>query len=93
MRAGRYKLLLPHRSQTLDGAPGSGGIPGKYRQEPVPLSLFDLEADAGERHDLAAARPDLVARLQALADEARDELGDTLTGRTGRGVREPGRAP
>lgn len=28
--------------------------------------LFDLETDAGERHDLAGQRPDLVLKLRAL---------------------------
>jgi arylsulfatase A-like enzyme len=30
-----------------------------------PAQLFDIEADPGEEHDLAAAHPDLVARLHA----------------------------
>ena len=92
LRSGRYKLVLPHRSQTLDGKAGSGGIPGKYKQVDVPLALYDLVADIGETADVAAAHPDVVARLQALAEKAREDLGDSLTNRTGRGVREPGRA-
>jgi arylsulfatase A len=92
VRSGRYKLVLPHRSQTLDGPAGSGGRPGKYRRVDVPLSLYDLVADLGETTDVAAVHPDVVARLQALAEKARDDLGDSLTNRTGRGLREPGRA-
>ena len=93
VRAGRYKLVQPHRSQTLDGPPGSGGLAGKYVTADVPLALYDLVADVGETTDLAAGHPDVVARLQALAEKARDALGDSLTQRTGRGVREPGRVP
>jgi arylsulfatase A-like enzyme len=93
LRAGRHKLVLPHRSQTLDGPPGSGGRPGQYRQADVPLALYDLVADIGETTDVAGRHPDVVARLQALAEQARDDLGDSLTQRTGRGVREPGRVP
>ena len=93
MRGGRFKLVLPHRSQTLDGKAGTGGIPGKYRQADVPLALYDLVADIGETTDVAAAHPDVVARLQGLAEKAREDLGDSLTKRTGRGLREPGRAP
>ena len=33
----------------------------------------------------------MVKRLEALAEQAREELGDSLTKRTGKGVREPGR--
>jgi len=32
-----------------------------------------------------------VAELQALAESAREDLGDALKDRTGKGVREPGR--
>ena len=92
LRGGRYKLVLPHRSQTLDGPAGSGGVPGKYKQVDVPLALYDLVVDIGETTDVASAHPDVVARLQALAEKARDDLGDSLTKRTGRGLREPGRA-
>jgi arylsulfatase A len=92
LRGGRYKLVLPHRSQTLDGPAGSGGVPGTYKQVDVPLALYDLVVDIGETTDVASAHPDVVARLQALAEKARDDLGDSLTKRTGRGLREPGRA-
>ena len=57
----------------------------------MPLALYDLVADVGETTDVAAAHPDVVARLQALAEKAREDLGDSLTNRTGRGLREPGR--
>ena len=92
VRGGRYKLVLPHRSQTLDGPAGSGGRPGKYKQMDVPLALYDLVADISETTDVAPAHPDVVARLSALAEQAREDLGDSLTNRTGRGVREPRRA-
>ena len=35
----------------------------------------------------------MVARLSALAEAARDDLGDSLTGRKGKGVRPCGVAP
>ena len=91
VRGGRFKLVLPHRSQTLDGPAGSGGRPGKYRQAEVPLALYDLGADVGETTDVASAHPDVVKRLLEAAEKAREDLGDSLTGRTGRGLREPGR--
>jgi arylsulfatase A-like enzyme len=93
LRSGRFKLVLPHRSESLEGPPGSGGKPGRYVTRDVPLALYDLVSDIGERTDVAAAHADVVARLQALAEKAREDLGDSLTKRTGRGVREPGRAP
>jgi arylsulfatase A-like enzyme len=36
---------------------------------PAPLQLFDLQADPGEQHDVAAANPTIVARLRKLYDE------------------------
>jgi uncharacterized sulfatase len=36
---------------------------------PVPLQLFDLQADPGEQHDVSAANPETVARLRHLYDQ------------------------
>ena len=90
---GRWKLVLPHRYQTLAGhSGGRDGIPAKYLMANVERALlYDLNQDIGEKHDLAAANPEVVARLLAFAEQCRDELGDSLTNRKGRGTREPGR--
>lgn len=47
--------------------------------------------DLGETKDAAAAHPEGVQRLLAQAEKARADLGDSLTGRKGSGIREPGR--
>lgn len=90
---GRWKLQLPHTYRTLGGRPGGrDGISTKYEQHTLAqAALYDLQNDVGETKDVAAAHPDLVKRLEALAAQARDDLGDSLIGRTGRGVRAPGR--
>jgi hypothetical protein len=44
-----------------------------------------------EKTDVAAANPQVVQRLLTFAETCRAELGDTLTKRTGKGSREPGR--
>jgi len=88
VRQGRWKLMLPHTARTMTGQePGKGGTPGKYKALPVARMLFDLDADPGERHDVAAAHPDVVADLERLAEGYRVELGDSLTQRTGSAVR------
>ena len=92
VRKDRWKLILPHTSRSYAGhEPGKDGFPGTTSEVPIGLALHDLVADAGERHDIAAAHPDVVKDLQALAESARDDLGDVLTNRKGKGVREPGR--
>jgi len=95
MRAGRWKLHFPHGYRSMKGrAPGSGGKPGAYDYSPrTGLELYDLENDVGETTDLAAQRPEVVARLSALADAQRRRLGDGLTGVVGTENREPGRVP
>ena len=94
MRAGRWKLMFPHRSRTMNGqAPGRGGTPGKYRPLPVGLELYDLDADIGEAHNLADAHPEVVRDLQSQADAIRSELGDSLTKTTGNAVRPAEVAP
>ncbi|NOS69622.1 MAG: sulfatase [Verrucomicrobia bacterium] len=89
----QWKLQLPHTYRTLAGQPGGrDGTPSPYQQRKLDQSeLYDLESDIGETTDLAAQRPDVVKRLETLAEQAREELGDSLTKRVGSGVREPGR--
>jgi hypothetical protein len=67
------------------------GKPGKGVQQKIELALYNLMKDPGETTNLADAEPGVVKRLQALAEKAREELGDSATKRTGKGVRQPGR--
>ena len=77
-------------SGTIEGAQiATKTFHGIYRQAEIRLSLFDLETDMGETTDVSAEHPEVVERLLALAEEAREELGDSLTGRTGTGIRSP----
>jgi len=91
VRQGDWKLLLPHTSRSMAGqAPGKDGVPGKYRPLPVGRELYDLSTDPGESRDVAANHPDIVARLEAHAERARADLGDSLTKRKGAAVRPAG---
>ncbi|MAD33938.1 MAG: arylsulfatase [Planctomycetes bacterium] len=88
IRDARWKLHFPHNYRTMDGRPGGqDGSPNPYSQASIGLELFDLDNDPGETTDVASKHPAVVARLQALADAARDDLGDKLTKAKGRGVR------
>jgi arylsulfatase A-like enzyme len=93
VRSGPWKLHFPHAYPTLDGPAGSGGTPGRYKKAQIGLSLFDLQNDIGETTDVAPQHPDVVKRLEALAEQARQDLGDSATGRKGEHVRQPGRLP
>jgi arylsulfatase A-like enzyme len=93
VRSGKWKLYFPHDYQSMTGPPGNDGKAGGYTKAHTDLALYDLEADVGEKHNVAGEHPDVVARLSALADTMRDDLGDGLTKRTGKGVRKPGMVP
>ena len=93
VRSGQWKLLLPHTYRILPGhRGGTNGIPAQYQQARLPASeLYDMMRDPEERKDLASRHPDIVERLEALASQCREELGDSLAGIKGRGVRPAGR--
>ena len=95
VRSGKWKLMLPYAYRTMEGQePGKDGTPGRYRQVKIESpELYDLDADVGETKNVSAANPEVVKKLLEYAEKAREELGDSLTKRVGRGVREPGRLP
>ncbi|MHC4828692.1 MAG: hypothetical protein ACYTEY_19255 [Planctomycetota bacterium] len=93
VRSGRWKLHFPHKYRSMEGqTPGSGGTPGEYDWDRrTGLELYDLHADVAEARDVAGDHPEVVARLTALADAMRRDLGDDLTGVEGTGRRPPGK--
>ena len=95
VRSGKWKLMLPHTYRTMDGQEtGKDGTPGRYRTVKIESpELYDLDADVGETKNVAAANADMVGKLLGYAEKAREDLGDSLTKRVGKGLREPGRLP
>ena len=91
VRSGKWKLYFPHQYRSLDGPPGRDGLPSQYVQRKCGLELYDLEADIGEQHDLAANEPEIVKRLSHFADQMREDLGDSFQKQRGKEVRQPGR--
>ncbi|GAA4309513.1 sulfatase [Compostibacter hankyongensis] len=92
VRQGPWKLILPHPYHSYEGQlPGKDGWPGRMHKDSTGLALYDLRRDPGERYDVKAAHPEVVTQLQQLAEEAREDLGDDLTGRKGKNRRPPGR--
>ena len=90
MRMGKWKLHFPHNYRTMNGKPGgTGGIPTKYSQAKIELSLFNLHQDIGETTDVKANYPKILAKMLKLGEGMRNELGDQ--GRKGKGQRSSGR--
>jgi len=87
IRSGEWKLHFPHTYRSLQGPPGKDGQPNGYAQAKTGLELYNLKADPGEKTDVAAANPEVVAQLQKLANAARKDLGDSLTNRAGKNRR------
>jgi arylsulfatase A len=92
VRMGRWKLHFPHAYRTLAGKKGgTGGIPVPYEKARIDLALFDLENDIAETTDVKDQHPDIVKTMEALADQMRQDLGDSRLKIEGTGRRPPGR--
>lgn len=64
---GRWKLHLPHNFRVVAEA-GSDGRAGKYVQESIELSLFDLDNDPMESINVIEKYPEVAERLLKLAN-------------------------
>ncbi len=87
----RFGQMKP-KSITQSGVAGIASRHG-YRVENIGLSLFNLNDDPGETHDVAQEHPEIVERLKKLAEPMRKELGDTLQQVKGTENRPLGLAP
>jgi arylsulfatase A len=66
MRYGKWKLHLPHDFKTVTRV-GDAGFRGDYGKSQIDWSLYDLDADPGERVNLVDRHPDVVEKLKAMA--------------------------
>lgn len=82
VRAGPWKYYLPLEAKLIT-------IGGKTA--PASAELFDVVNDVGEANEVSAQHPDIVAKLTAMAESARADLGDL--DRPGQGQRPAGRVP
>ncbi len=73
LRYGKWKLHLPHSFKTVTRV-GSAGFRGDYGEETLDWSLYDLEADPGERVNLVDRHPDIVGKLKKMATNFSSEL-------------------
>jgi len=91
VRSGDWKLHVPHKHRSQTQPAGKGGRSAGEVTASIELSLFDLATDPAETTNVAGINPEVVARLMRMIQIGRRELGDTLTGSKGSGVRPPGR--
>lgn len=78
VRVGRWKLHLPHAYRSYEGLVPAvvEGKPAAYKQGKVEWALYDLVADEGERTDVSAAHPEVVAELKAFAAAERKRMDE-----------------
>jgi arylsulfatase len=85
-----FENLSPE-SITESGLKGIASRHG-YRIEETGLALYNLEKDVGEQINVAGEHPEIVKKLKSLGELARDDIGDSFTGREGRNKRPCARA-
>ncbi len=87
VRSGPWKLVFPRpgRDESEWLLSRTGAFLGELLEPVTTLELYNLREDIGETRNIAEEHPEVVERLEALADRAREELGDY--DRIGSGVR------
>ncbi len=80
VRYGKWKLYFPHTYRTMQGqVPGKDGLPGEYNYVALKeLALYDVSRDPSETKNVAMDYPDIVEKINQLADTMRHRLGDSL---------------
>jgi arylsulfatase len=93
MRWKNWKLYFPHTYNSMDGImPGNDGKRAQTKQVKLDwMELYDLNSDKGEKVNVASKFPEIVSQMNAMADEMRKRIGDSLKGIQGSENREPGR--
>jgi arylsulfatase len=91
---GEWKLYFPHKYRTI--APDQNfrddGIPIKYTMvDLAEMELYHIPTDPSEKNNVIGENPQVVDMFVKLADKAREDLGDALTGNDGKNLRQPGR--
>jgi arylsulfatase A-like enzyme len=70
---GNWKLHLPHSYRTLVTA-GKDGSAGKYKQNKIGLSLFNMKNDPFEKENVIEKYPEMAAQLQRFAEQHRNKF-------------------
>ncbi|MBI1344167.1 MAG: sulfatase-like hydrolase/transferase [Terrimonas sp.] len=92
MRWKNWKLYFPHTYRSMQGQlPGKDGIPGVYKYFTIKNpELYNLATDPFEKENVADGNGQRVKNMERMAEQIRQQLGDDLTGRSGKENRPPG---
>jgi len=93
VRKENWKLVFQHPSRSyINQIPGKDGLPGPAPENIImATALYDLTSDPLEKIDLKEKFPEIVKILEAIAEKARQDLGDELQNRIGDNVRSAGK--
>ncbi len=67
---GRWKLHIPHQYRVVSEV-GNDGAGGKYIQQEIGLSLFDLDNDSDEKYNVMEDYPEITKKLLGFAEAHR----------------------
>lgn len=93
VRDTKYKLAFEHPGRTYTKfLPGNDGVAGELDNSNLfPKALYDMRRDPGECYDVKEQYPEVVKMLMKIAEEAKEDLGDDLTGNPGKNRRPGGK--
>ena len=82
IRMNDWKIQFSRTYRSLNGKKGGkDGIPVKYEMNLIEKNeLYNLKDDPQERVNVYDKFPEIAKKMEKLADDARDELGDNLLG-------------
>ncbi|MCG8320536.1 MAG: sulfatase [Cytophagales bacterium] len=92
VRYGDWKLYFPHSYRSLNGREGGkDGLPVEYEQNIITeIALYNLKTDIAETNNVASDNPEIVEKIEKIADQMRQRLGDKLRNMEGTEVRSAG---
>jgi len=90
VRSANWKLVFPRTA--MDDTPYERK-PGTAKGALLPEALYDLTADVGETTDVIGKHAEVAARLRALSERMREDIGDSATNQKGKNRRPVGRVP
>ena len=88
VRSSNWKLHLPHKYTAVIESDEGNKYGRKGIRSEIELSLFNLDEDISEQHNLANQFPEIVADLLAKAETMKQELGNSE--KEGAGKRKAG---